>query len=360
MKLPGMKMDSPLMSLSKQLGDERVEQFDDVDAEAIIEIEQAYIDFHSKYDEKFPGRPYLVFTGVCKELQGDLPFGITSLPFYNDNFIKSDVIYDFSDDELSTLAKQGLFNKGFKVPEDFIGAEINAPVKCSMTVIKPELEDSVPLVFASIHNNRMIAMDTENSDWAFGYEFDDLVIEDTYDFEDDFIDDKSFEDTFGPIEEEPVYEEEVQEEPEVDEELERSVADIYKRAKEREERIRREFAAKKAAEEEKVSEVAEEKKDAPGSKEDAKESIKEDKEESKDLDNQFDESEFEEFEGFDESFENNDVSKSEKDAEDTRRKVQKIDRAEDLQEENEKDEYVRRLADSTGISESEAERELGE
>lgn len=348
MRIPGMKMDSPLMNLSKHLEDERVNQFEDVGADAIIKIEQAHIDFHSKYHDKFPGRPYLVFSGDCKELQGDLPFGITSLSFYNDNFINSDIIYEFSDDELSTLSKQGLFNKGFKVPDDFIGSEINVPVKCSFVVVKLESEDSLPLVFASIHDNRHIFMDTEHSDWAFGYEFDDLPVDD-YIFDNEFVDDKSFEQTFGKDKEPEIIK---TKEIEVDEELERSIAAIYKRAREREKRIRQEYAAKAAKRKKQILDIVKYEEDAPELNESVKDDTKDVYEDSHD-DEFFSEDDFEDV------IDDN-ISESEKDAEDTRRKVQKIDRAEDLQEENEKDEYVRRLADSTGISKSEAENQFGE
>lgn len=337
MKLPGMKIGSSLLGLTKQLDHERVEQFNDIETEAIIRIDVAYLDFHSRYHEKFPGRPFLVFAGDCIELKGNLPYGISSMPFYNENIVKSNVCYEFSDDELSVMAKQGLFNKGFEVPQEFIGAEINVPVKCSLTVIKPEREEGIPLAFVDIHNNRMIEMDTEHSDWAFGYEFDDLV-KDEYDFTDDFVDDKSFDEIFGK--EEPEVQEEKTEEVSVDNAYLNKIRELRQKAKLREERIEKDFKEKVKEEKEKKEESL----------------VNESDEEKEDM---FDELDFMDSSEFDDLF-GDAVSSSEKDAEDTRQNVQKIDRAEDLQEESEKDDYVRRPADSTGISKTEAEHQLGE
>lgn len=327
MKLPGMKIGSSLLGLTKQLDQKCVEQFNDIETEAIIRIDTAYLDFHSRYHEKFPGRPFLVFMGDCIEVRGNLPYGISSMPLYNENIVKSNICYEFSDDELSVMAKQGLFHRGFEVPQDFIGAEINVPVKCSLTVIKPEMENGVPLAFVDIHDNRAIEMDTEHSDWAFGYEFDDLV-KDEYDFTDEFVDDKSFDEIFGK--------EEKEEKTPVDEVYLNKIRELRQKAKLREERIEKDFEEKVKEEKELVAEEpTEEKEDT------------------------FDESEFMDSSEFDDLF-GDVISSSEKDAEDTRQNVQKIDRAEDLQEENEKDDYVRRPADSTGISKSDGEHQLGD
>lgn len=333
MKLPGMKIGSSLLGLTKQLDHERVEQFNDIETEAIIRINTAYLDFHSRYHEKFPGRPFLVFMGDCIEVRGNLPYGISSMPLYNENIVKSNICYEFSDDELSVMAKQGLFHRGFEVPQDFIGAEINVPVKCSLTVIKPEMENGIPLAFVDIHNNCAIEMDTEHSDWAFGYEFDDLV-KDEYDFTDEFVDDKSFDEIFGKEEKE--IQEEKEEKTPVDEAHLNKIRELRQKAKLREERIEKDFEEKVKEEKELVAEEpTEEKEDT------------------------FDESEFMDSSEFDDLF-GDVISSSEKDAEDTRQNVQKIDRAEDLQEENEKDDYVRRPADSTGISKSDGEHQLGD
>lgn len=333
MKLPGMKMDSPLMNFSGEFDDNRVEQFENVDAEAIIRIRNAYLDFHSKYHVKYPGRPFMVFLGECIEVQGDLPFGVTKMPFYNDNVVKSDVIYEFSDDELSQMAGQGLFNTGFKVPEEFIGAEINIPVKCSLTVIKPELEDGIPLMFVSINDNRHIVTDSKHSDWAFGYEFDTLELSDEFEMEDDFIDDKDFDKTFGIADELKV---ETKEEPKklIDRNFEMEVDDIYNKVKEREEALNESSKS---------------------------ESFEASDEWLDNLDLEMDEfeddSEFFSSEDFEDVFDEEELSE----LTDSRNEeaIEKADTAKDLTEAKE-EETIRRLADESGISKEEVERELGD
>ena len=332
-KLPGIRNDSPLMELSKQLEDDRIERYNNVEAEAIIKVENAYIDYRSKYDDKYPARPYLVFIGECKELQGDLPKGVSNLSFYAGNVMKSDVIYEFSNDELATMAGQGLFNKEFKIPKEFIGAEINVPVKCDFTVITPEHEDDIPLMFASIKDSRHIEISTENSDWAFGYEFDDAEIEYDNSFDDDrFVSKDDFESTFGAekSEEQEAKEEKTIKRDPVSRLLRASVDEIYENVKAKTE---------KKKTEEKIEEIAEAEVKI---EEDLKET--EAKPEKKTEEKFFDESKFDEF-----------------DKEDEERLNQKVaeEKTEKSVEKEKDEEYVRRLADETGLSVSEVQDELG-
>lgn len=178
MRIPAMTMDSPLMRLSRTLGEEKVEQYDAVAAEASVTIRGAEIDYYGKHDPTYPGRPYLHFIGDCHELTGDFAYNAKELPFYEEGNIPVDIRYNFSDDEIATMVKQGLFRDGFAVPSDFIGATITVPVTCSLSVVTPSKEDSVPLFFASIKNSHALTMDSEHSDWAFGYEFDALKVKD--------------------------------------------------------------------------------------------------------------------------------------------------------------------------------------
>lgn len=178
MRIPAMTMDSPLMRLSRTLGEEKVEQYDAVAAEASVTIRGAEIDYYGKHDPTYPGRPYLHFIGDCHELTGDFAHNAKELPFYEEGNIPVDIRYNFSDDEIATMVKQGLFRDGFAVPSDFIGATITVPVTCSLSVVTPSKEDSVPLFFASIKNSHALTMDSEHSDWAFGYEFDALKVKD--------------------------------------------------------------------------------------------------------------------------------------------------------------------------------------
>lgn len=178
MRIPAMTMDSPLMRLSRTLGEEKVEQYDAVAAEASVTIRGAEIDYYGKHDPTYPGRPYLHFIGDCHELTGDFAHNAKELPFYEEGNIPVNIRYNFSDDEIATMVKQGLFRDGFAVPSDFIGATITVPVTCSLSVVTPSKEDSVPLFFASIKNSHALTMDSEHSDWAFGYEFDALKVKD--------------------------------------------------------------------------------------------------------------------------------------------------------------------------------------
>lgn len=178
MRIPAMTMDSPLMRLSRTLGEEKVEQYDAVAAEASVTIRGAEIDYYGKHDPTYPGRPYLHFIGDCHGLTGNFAHNAKELPFYEEGNIPVDIRYNFSDDEIATMVKQGLFRDGFAVPSDFIGATITVPVTCSLSVVTPSKEDSVPLFFASIKNSHALTMDSEHSDWAFGYEFDALKVKD--------------------------------------------------------------------------------------------------------------------------------------------------------------------------------------
>lgn len=254
MRIPAMTMDSPLMRLSRTLGEEKVEQYDAVAAEASVTIRGAEIDYYGKHDPTYPGRPYLHFIGDCHELTGDFAHNAKELPFYEEGNIPVDIRYNFSDDEIATMVKQGLFRDGFAVPSDFIGATITVPVTCSLSVVTPSKEDSVPLFFASIKNSHALTMDSEHSDWAFGYEFDALKVKDIQKENDDdlYMSMKNFitkEEEAGE-EKEAVETEESTITPSVPKELsDLSVDELYNRVKAREARIEEAYQKTKQEEE---------------------------------------------------------------------------------------------------------------
>ena len=329
MRIPGMRMDSPLMEVAEQLDENQVSYHENVACRAHIKVRNAYIDFRNKFDEKFPGRPYLVFNGECLLIEGDLPHGVKSLSFGEGTGIVSDIIYEFTDNELSVMAGQGLFDSRFKIPNEFYEAAIDVPVKCNFKAVGTYGKNNIPLLFANIQNNRSIEIDTENSDWAFGFEFDEIQREAT-EFNpeySEFMSEQDFERDFdGQETKEVVEEQKVELEDDYDPEFKEHLEEIVERVEEKQEarneaKLRQKEQRQVELKKESVSEVDE--------KEDDEEVIT------------IDVAEFEDM-FLDEEDLMGEITDSEKEAEAKRNKVQTVDRAEDLEESIEEDELKSR------------------
>ena len=244
MRIPAMRMDSTLMGLAKQLNDSRLTYYDEIDVTAKMAVDNAFLSYHNDYHEQYPGRPYMRLYGKCMAIKGKLPNDITSLTFSIDNAIDLDPIYEFSNDELVFMTKQGMFNAGFKVPDELRGVDIYVPVKCALAVIEPEKEDSVPLVFVKIYDNCEVEISSKNTNYEFGYKFEALEKEKEEKPDVEYLSEVDFTKIFGE-DEKPI--EKIEEKPVKTKEemkIELMAKEIRKKAKEREERINAEFEAK--------------------------------------------------------------------------------------------------------------------
>lgn len=172
LKIQGNAIYNPLYSRIGLLDKNEVIEIE-VQAQCVIQSDNAFLEFYDRYDDKYPNRPYLHITGKCKSVQCEsLPYDITEVVLLSDNQIQSEIYYDFSDSEIADLAAKGLFNKGFQCPRIFYNNEYEMPVDIKVTMVKPQGDNEVPIVFVDIPNAGNIAVDSDSCGYVFADYFE--------------------------------------------------------------------------------------------------------------------------------------------------------------------------------------------
>lgn len=172
LKIQGQSTTNPLYSRTGLLDENEVMEIE-VKAQCVIQSDNAFLEFYDRYDDKYPNRPYLHITGKCKSVQcKSLPYDITEVVLLSDNQIQSEIYYDFSDSEIADLAAKGLFNKGFQCPRIFYNNEYEMPVDIKVTMVKPQGDNEVPIVFVDIKNAGNIAVNSDSCGYVFADYFE--------------------------------------------------------------------------------------------------------------------------------------------------------------------------------------------
>lgn len=168
MKINGLKSKPALGSLLRSV---QTEEYRDFSCTAHMQAEDVFLDYRPKTDENYPNRPYLLLRGSCTKLTGNLPYDVSELDLDSENSSDIEILYEFSDEELSDLCSKGLFNKDFKVPDKFYSLDYTMDVNCDFEAFQTTNEkgENIPIII--YHINDSISREYSQND--FGESFAD-------------------------------------------------------------------------------------------------------------------------------------------------------------------------------------------
>lgn len=153
-----------------RLDNDQVDYYRGVPMVANAEISNAFLAFRSPYDVQHPNRPYLHLMGHLHDVEGNMPYNITK--FVPKRRPYSDIIYEFSNNELANLVDKGLYERDFKVPDKLTTAKLKIPVTCDFALVKPDKEANTVLVYGEIKNAENLAISSKNTDYVFANDFE--------------------------------------------------------------------------------------------------------------------------------------------------------------------------------------------
>lgn len=153
-----------------RLDSDQVDYYRGVPMTADIDTNSVFLAFRSPYDMQHPNRPYLHLMGYLNSVNGQMPYGITKfVPKYKPY---GDIIYEFSNSEIASLANKGLYERDFKVPDKLTGAKLKIPVTCDFALVKPDKETNTVLVYGKIKNINDLHISSRNTDYVFANDFE--------------------------------------------------------------------------------------------------------------------------------------------------------------------------------------------
>lgn len=170
--LKGRLAGDHLSQVASKLASVDVARAENIPCEAHVVMSS--VGMESRYDESclFPHRPYLVMNGEVRALVGDIHEGVDGLAYVAGSGPQVRFVYDFTDDELATLAAKGLFSPGFDVPSLFCDTTFELPVTVNVEVIEPACEGEAPVVFAGIARPMCIEVDAKSSGYILSDYFE--------------------------------------------------------------------------------------------------------------------------------------------------------------------------------------------
>ena len=163
MKINGLKSKPALGSLLRSV---QTEEYRDFSCTAHMQAEDVFLDYRPKTDENYPNRPYLLLRGSCIKLTGNLPYDVSELDLDSENSSDIEILYEFSDEELSDLCSKGLFNKDFKVPDKFYSLDYTMDVNCDFEAFQTTNEkgENIPIII--YHINDSISREYSQNDFG--------------------------------------------------------------------------------------------------------------------------------------------------------------------------------------------------
>lgn len=163
MKINGLKSKPALGSLLRSV---QTEEYRDFSCTAHMQAEDVFLDYRPKIDENYPNRPYLLLRGSCTKLTGNLPYDVSELDLDSENSSDIEILYEFSDEELSDLCSKGLFNKDFKVPDKFYSLDYTMDVNCDFEAFQTTNEkgENIPIII--YHINDSISREYSQNDFG--------------------------------------------------------------------------------------------------------------------------------------------------------------------------------------------------
>lgn len=163
MKINGLKSKPALGSLLRSV---QTEEYRDFSCTAHMQAEDVFLDYRPKTDENYPNKPYLLLRGSCTKLTGNLPYDVSELDLDSENSSDIEILYEFSDEELSDLCSKGLFNKDFKVPDKFYSLDYTMDVNCDFEAFQTTNEkgENIPIII--YHINDSISREYSQNDFG--------------------------------------------------------------------------------------------------------------------------------------------------------------------------------------------------
>lgn len=155
---------------------EELTSFEHVPLVAKVKLSTGFIGFRSPYDKEYPQRPYLRLVGQVDTVSGALPYGVTQVKYGKNNQQDLDAIYEFSDQELASLTRKGLYHREFQVPDELQHGDFLLPVDCDVQLTKPDKDVDFPIVFMKINNVQNIKLQAADLDQSLASQFKDFHV----------------------------------------------------------------------------------------------------------------------------------------------------------------------------------------
>lgn len=229
MIIAGFKRDS-LNSIL--LGRAKSEKLDKRVGYCDVALNNASIESHDSWDKNKPNRPYLNLRGNCVGVSADFPYGVTKVTLDRKSTVPFSINYELTDEQIADLTLKGLFNRGFECPSILTSnSVISIPVMFGGSVIAPENEGDLPIIFVDIRDTLSITTDKDDCGYDFAKYFEKTKLEPEKEISNDYFldyDDIEFEDVieepkeFKSLDEKSIEEEvklETEEEKELNERL---------------------------------------------------------------------------------------------------------------------------------------------
>lgn len=225
MIIAGFKRDS-LNSIL--LGRAKSEKLDKRVGYCDVALNNASIESHDSWDKNKPNRPYLNLRGNCIGVSADFPYGVTKVTLDRKSTVPFSINYELTDEQIADLTLKGLFNRGFECPSILTSnSVISIPVMFGGSVIAPENEGDLPIIFVDIRDTLSITTDKDDCGYDFAKYFEKTKLEPEKEISNDYFldyDDIEFEDVIEEPKEfksldEKAIEEEVKLETEDEKEL---------------------------------------------------------------------------------------------------------------------------------------------
>lgn len=144
----------------------------DVPAMLLFEAEDAFIEFSGEDDVEFgagdgTGRPRLILIGRPKGVRGDFPFDIAGMDYDDECLGRSlqSYAYEFTRENLIDLARKGMFEPGFRVPDIIKSSTFELPCRVDYVAIGATSPGDYPVIFAGLTPDSMSCDDVSS-----GYE----------------------------------------------------------------------------------------------------------------------------------------------------------------------------------------------
>ena len=165
-----------------RLSNDMIERQSNVKCEGTIHTLSVCMDYADKLGHC---RPYLRLTGEVRSLKGNFINGVTEMEFISAyGCPKVEYKYNFTDEELSDLAKKGMFNSNYPVPDLFTNNEFQLPISCDVASVK---NAETPIMFIDINDPFLLETNSEQSGYNITKYFEPLDerIEKIHTFSDD-------------------------------------------------------------------------------------------------------------------------------------------------------------------------------
>lgn len=174
MNAPGKTMHDRLAQYARQLPNESVLSFNDIQCECTMHTAQVLMDYGPRSEKHVP---YLHLIGEVSRVsfpQEVTPYlhGVDSLTFPKGAGLQTDVFYKFNRQELTDMVQKGYFDDKFGMPDIFYDNDFELPMSCNLLMVQPDKEGEPPIMFVGLNNPRSMEFTAESSGYELGSYFE--------------------------------------------------------------------------------------------------------------------------------------------------------------------------------------------